>query len=636
MASCSWTVFCFSVLWCFGATAARRSAAEDGGVLEKISSARCSSRCLTLHITQLSASFRNLQNDEILEWCENHRRCSQLEILGSCDPGCSTTRLCCRHPSCACIVHFAQVPSTPAGDCGSCELSCSSEQGDVHRADRVKGCAYDHAKKYGKSEELCPTKHKHHECVTSSEFLKSILNLKQGDCPPPQKASGFAAACVLSCSADRQCPGFKKCCSNGCGYTCQTPANLFKGVPLKPRKDLAFLEDENGVVEVSWMSKFNVSVEPVFYVLQKRWNYGIHPSEDESTEWQTTAMTTEDHSNLKDIRPNRWYQFRVAAINAQGTRGFTTPSKHFHSSRDPVPPKMPKNVRNGNFTVRPDGTVDVVISWDPPQDEDLSVHHYKVSWSQRVQRKHVLLNKRDGSKLTGGVQAIAYWEQKRLKSVKSQLVLTTTHTETQDPFLLTWSQVICSRNNTKAEEKENVLGTHFVITGLAFACKYKVTVQPVSVMGQGAEAVTYVTTPQCSSVKSKGATALSCLRDEHHHLARKVMLRPVKLTAAFKTVNGSILGEFHWQVFQNHPTQESVTGYQFRWTQLSRTSRTSAVPDTVISQTQILSPDQPFLIVEDLQPVTLYRVHVHVLSQGGNGPATVKTFQTPQLNNTAR
>ncbi|MGH0127243.1 UNVERIFIED_CONTAM: hypothetical protein FKN15_076992 [Acipenser sinensis] len=497
---------------------------------------------------------------------------------------------------------------------------------------------------------------KHHECVTSLEFLKSILNLKQGDCPPPQKASGFAAACVLSCSADRECPGFKKCCSNGCGYTCQTPANLFKGVPLKPRKDLAFLEDESGVVEVSWMSKFNVSVEPVFYVLQKRWNYGIHPSEDESTEWQTTAMTTEDHSHLKDIRPNRWYQFRVAAINAQGTRGFTTPSKHFHSSRDPVPPKMPKNVRNGNFTVRPDGTVNVMISWDPPQDEDLSVHHYKVSWSQRVPRKHVRLNKRDSSKLTGGnaseillerlqpnvdyliqVQAIAYWEQKRLKSVKSQLVLTTTHTETlKDPYLLTWSPVVCSRNNTKTEEKANVLGTHFVITGLAFACKYKVTVQPVSVMDQGAEAVTYVTTPQCSSVKSKGATALSCLRDEHHHLARKVMLRPVKLTAAFKTVNGSILGEFHWQVFQNHPTQESVTGYQFRWTQLSRTSRTSAVPDTVISQTQILSPDQPFLIVEDLQPVTLYRVHVHVLSQGGNGPATVKTFQTPQLNSTAR
>ncbi|KAK1162643.1 anosmin-1-like isoform X1 [Acipenser oxyrinchus oxyrinchus] len=666
MASFSWTVFCFLALWWFDATAARRSAAEDGDVLEKISSARCTSRCLTLHITQLSASFKNLQSDEILKWCENHRRCSQ------------------------------------------CLQPCK-EIWETRRTLSNKTCE------------------KHHECVTSSEFLKSILNLKQGDCPPPQKASGFAAACVLSCSADRECPGFKKCCSNGCGYTCQTPANLFKGVPLKPRKDLAFLEDESGVVEVSWMSKFNVSVEPVFYVLQKRWNYGIHPSEDESTEWQTTAMTTEDHSHLKDIRPNRWYQFRVAAINAQGTRGFTTPSKHFHSSRDPVPPEMPKNVRNGNFTVQPDGTVNVVISWDPPQDEDLSVHHYKVSWSQRVQRKHVLLNKRDSSKLTGGnaseilieqlqpnmdyliqVQAITYWGQKRLKSVKSQLVLTTTRTadtaanslhgsstgevsnelpsthvvpsirrleaaaphyhnnqlqvkvfwkkaqegklhyfitQTDErkhflfktlkaPYLLTWSPVVCSRNNTKTEEKANVLGTHFVITGLAFACKYKVTVQPVSVMGQGAEAVTYVTTPQCSSVKSKGASALSCLRDERHLLARKVMLRLEKLTAAFKTVNGSILGEFHWQVFQNHPTQESVTGYQFSWTQLSRISRTSAVPDTVISQTQILSPDQPFLIVEHLQPVTLYRVHVHVLSLAGNGPATVKTFQTPQLNST--
>lgn len=73
-------------------------------------------------------------------------------------------------------------------------------------------------------------KKKHHECVTSAEFLQSLQTQKQGDCPSPQRASGFAAACVESCNADRECSGSKKCCSNGCGHTCQAPTNLYKGM----------------------------------------------------------------------------------------------------------------------------------------------------------------------------------------------------------------------------------------------------------------------------------------------------------------------------------------------------------------------------------------------------------------------
>lgn len=62
------------------------------------------------------------------------------------------------------------------------------------------------------------------------------------------------------------------------------------GVPLKPRKDLVFVEQPSGQLEIRWSSKFNISVEPVLYVVQRRWNYGIHPSEDDATEWQTVAQ----------------------------------------------------------------------------------------------------------------------------------------------------------------------------------------------------------------------------------------------------------------------------------------------------------------------------------------------------------
>lgn len=62
------------------------------------------------------------------------------------------------------------------------------------------------------------------------------------------------------------------------------------GVPLKPRKELLFLEHASGQLEIRWSSKFNISVEPVLYVVQRRWNYGIHPSEDDATEWETVAQ----------------------------------------------------------------------------------------------------------------------------------------------------------------------------------------------------------------------------------------------------------------------------------------------------------------------------------------------------------
>lgn len=65
---------------------------------------------------------------------------------------------------------------------------------------------------------------------------------------------------------------------------------VFLGVPLKPRKELVFLEHASGQLEIRWSSKFNISVEPVLYVVQRRWNYGIHPSEDDATDWDTVAQ----------------------------------------------------------------------------------------------------------------------------------------------------------------------------------------------------------------------------------------------------------------------------------------------------------------------------------------------------------
>lgn len=92
------------------------------------------------------------------------------------------------------------------------------------------------------------------------------------------------------------------------GVQCQECCcRVFSGAPLKPRKELVFLEQPAGPLEIRWSSKFNISVEPVLYVVQRRWNYGIHPSEDEATEWQTVAQVSPDAgycsaSRISDFR----------------------------------------------------------------------------------------------------------------------------------------------------------------------------------------------------------------------------------------------------------------------------------------------------------------------------------------------
>ncbi|KAM9034312.1 anosmin-1-like [Sarcophilus harrisii] len=59
-----------------GVAAAGRAASR--GVAERaLFTARCSSRCLALHITHFGPAFPTLQNNEILTWCSNNRRCSQ-------------------------------------------------------------------------------------------------------------------------------------------------------------------------------------------------------------------------------------------------------------------------------------------------------------------------------------------------------------------------------------------------------------------------------------------------------------------------------------------------------------------------------------------------------------------------------
>ena len=57
----------------------------------------------------------------------------------------------------------------------------------------------------------------------TAEATSSPAN-KPGSCPSSQGGFGI---CVESCSSDSDCDGDNKCCSNGCGHTCQAPVGMY-------------------------------------------------------------------------------------------------------------------------------------------------------------------------------------------------------------------------------------------------------------------------------------------------------------------------------------------------------------------------------------------------------------------------
>ncbi|XP_028328217.1 anosmin-1a [Gouania willdenowi] len=593
---------------------------------ESVSRARCASRCLSLH--SLASLPNNQQEIGSLGWCQRHKQCAKC--LEPCKESWEIKRK------------------------SSCREMC---------------------------ERVFPKKH--WECVTSCEFLWSVVVVKQGVCPPANRASGFEAACVESCDQDRDCPAQKKCCSNDCGHTCQNPKNLYKGVPLKPRKEIAFEELPSGQLEVRWSSRFNISAEPVIYVLQRRWNFGIQPSEDTATSWEVVAQTTVQGVRLSDIRPGRWYQFKVAAVNTHGTRGFTTPSKHIHSRKDPSLPPAPSDIRVANMTFSPGREVSAKILWSMPMDLDVPVHHYMVSWSwtaaghptassvskrrKTVRQSRVELGSmRSNRSYSVEVQAVSYWGQTQLKGPRGVLHFTTQRTTTKasqkpkrdvldvgtpfyqdgrlrvhvywqtsmDPsvefYKVQWGPEYCADNQTRPMEKISTKDSFISLEDLLFSCKYKVLVQPISKSSRPLVEGTSFYTPSCANIQSKSSKPISCQRHTDGTLP-KAPVKAANLTASFEYRKGTnVTAIFSWDVSEVPPDQE-LFGFQVTWAEVISTNRLNSnkLPHSLISQSQILPPDGHVLVVSGLQHDSLYRLAVQAITQEGEGPVTSRNFQTP-------
>ncbi|KAM3188486.1 hypothetical protein ACTXT7_000183 [Hymenolepis weldensis] len=226
---------------------------------------------------------------------------------------------------------------------------------------------------------------------------ESALSVDQTDMSTSGLIRPRPPLCQKLCTSDSSCPhSLHKCCSFGCNRNCTMPIFSDAVPPLPSRLALLPVPNQPDNIQLSWManySNFSHLQDPVVYILQLRFCNCKRFSEKLATPWQTVIMAVDTTTTVDFPDPGLKYQFRVAAVNTKGSRGFGTPSKPYQPSiRSPVVshnpqflptprPQQPRNVTATKWRIQPNGEVSVRLSWTPPESNDLKFIHYSISWA---------------------------------------------------------------------------------------------------------------------------------------------------------------------------------------------------------------------------------------------------------------
>lgn len=91
----------------------------------------------------------------------------------------------------------------------------------------------------------------------------------------------------------------------------------------------------------------------------------------------------------------------------------------------------------------------------------------------------------------------------------------------------------------------------------------------------------------------------------------KVLAKPENLTASFSINEGNITGSFLWRVSKVAPRQR-ITGFQVTWAEINTESRQNSLPNSIISQSQILPPVRSVTLKSDHSFSLKYFKHIYI------------------------
>ncbi|XP_050532743.1 anosmin-1 isoform X2 [Daktulosphaira vitifoliae] len=274
-------------------------------------------------------------------------------------------------------------------------------------------------------EARCIAKCHHHPAPQQPKCYSSCLNepwIKPGGCPVADLDDvSLDRPCLEQCSADDFCDGQR--------------------LPDKPT--VVAVEDYGKPLVVEWTPvDYDSNSHHVTYLLQERHHAGVKYVPERMTPWTIVTRTDKTREPLKRLQTvGRWFQFRVAAVNENGTRGYSQPCVPFFvDPGSPIePPGPPENVKVSSLKWTNDDYQQCVLSWSPPANSALPIRKYKVYISEQdgyhlYHKRHVLpadilrfhikkLN--TNSEYFLQVQAISEFGRKKLAGQKASVTLKT-------------------------------------------------------------------------------------------------------------------------------------------------------------------------------------------------------------------
>ncbi|KAF8366839.1 kal-1 [Pristionchus pacificus] len=225
----------------------------------------------------------------------------------------------------------------------------------------------------------------YYSCRESCLFLQSIYSEKPGQCPSFDSLS-TVYECAAACHLDGDCREAEKCCSIGCSRKCLQP-NTHSSLLLPIPSGISVTERKRkrSAILRWYLKKLNGkqmnSLSNLFVV---QWRWGLN--ENSMQGWQTILIKNKMYAILKHVlSPGRLYQFRIASVSIDGSRGFSTPSLPFKLSKEPKTPSAP-SVTLGTSRLTSTDQWGITVQWTTPSS-DLPIKHYQVSWEESTKEE---------------------------------------------------------------------------------------------------------------------------------------------------------------------------------------------------------------------------------------------------------
>lgn len=111
----------------------------------------------------------------------------------------------------------------------------------------------------------------------------------------------------------------------------------FTDLPAVP-ENVQIRQQRSNLVLLTWRigrtiagnASFNDNGENVRYLVEERHLVGPRYLESRLSSWTVCHVSTKPHASLRGrLKTGHWYQFRVAAVNGNGSRGYSQPSRSF-------------------------------------------------------------------------------------------------------------------------------------------------------------------------------------------------------------------------------------------------------------------------------------------------------------------